>query len=424
MFRSQRGRSAVRRAIASPLTNTVYALVVACCLSGACGSTTKANDNGDDAGGGAGGGPDAGGGGTSGDDGSSGGFTAGDAQNSPQGDGCASADAKPVRIPVSVWLVIDISQVEANGFSVGTNPPPAAQTVLYMLRSALLDAGGLVPSLQSVEAFGFVGVDSGYCSSGVVLDAGYLTPYDGGSDLGCPDLRVVPPALMNESAIADAFPTNIVGGTSPSTVYGVQYVLSQMPSAAQVATHPQAVILAFRGSSETLSANVPGFPYEPANVTPLTPPPQFVWDPSPALESMEYFEQQMVARGAKVFTINMGDTAAVAVQAQQQIAEIGNTGSGPFTPQNATDLNTAVQKILTASVSCDVALTGTVVAGQECKGVVTVSGAAVACNDPNGWTLKDPGTIELVGTACANLQSHPDAEVQATFPCAAFLPPK
>src|SRR5580698_3627106 len=139
---------------------------------------------------------------------------------------------------------------------------------------------------------------------------------------------------------------------------------------------------------------------------------------------MEYFEQQMVARGAKVFTINMGDTAAVAVQAQQQIAEIGNTGSGPFTPQNATDLNTAVQKILTASVSCDVALTGTVVAGQECKGAVTVSGVAVACNDPNGWELKDPGTIELVGTACANLQAHPDAQVQATFPCAAFLPPK
>jgi hypothetical protein len=66
---------------------------------------------------------------------------------------------------------------------------------------------------------------------------------------------------------------------------------------------------------------------------------------------------------------------------------------------------------------------GTVTPGQECTGHVTVDGVPVACDDPNGWKLKGASTVEFVGTACANLQSHPAAQIRANFPCASFTPP-
>jgi hypothetical protein len=54
--------------------------------------------------------------------------------------------------------------------------------------------------------------------------------------------------------------------------------------------------------------------------------------------------------------MNMGDTNAEVAQAYQLIAAAGNTGVGPFTPQTATDLQTALQQILTSSISCDITL--------------------------------------------------------------------
>jgi hypothetical protein len=83
-----------------------------------------------------------------------------------------------------------------------------------------------------------------------------------------------------------------------------------------------------------------------------------------------------------------------------------------------------VPGILSGSVSCDVTLQGMVTPGQECTGTVTIGGAPVACNSPDGWKLKDPSTIEFDGASCQKLQNNPGAVVNASFPCGAFTIPK
>ena len=39
-----------------------------------------------------------------------------------------------------------------------------------------------------------------------------------------------------------------------------------------------------------------------------------------------------------------------------------------------------------------------------------------------GWRLKDPSTLELVGAACTTLKTTPNATLSASFPCGAILP--
>jgi len=118
-----------------------------------------------------------------------------------------------------------------------------------------------------------------------------------------------------------------------------------------------------------------------------------------AQQAMIVAAQAGAAKGVKIFDINPGNVDANALATHQMIAQIGNTGVGTFTAQTTSDLQTALGQILTSIVSCDVALSGTVVAGQECQGTVDVDGTPVACDDSNGWKLKDPSTIELVGSA-------------------------
>jgi hypothetical protein len=340
-------------------------------------------------------------------------FAGGD--SAAPGDGCASANAKPVRVPATVWVVADISGVETFSLSSAS---------LGQLRASLLGTGGLIPSLQAVDAFGFVAADyySGTGCPATDLDCG--VPPEAGTP-GCPGMHIVAPALMNAAAIASAFPTT-AHDANPRTYDALSYAVSQLPSAAEIASHPVSILLAFRGTSEDYCGNELDISVQSIDAGPLADPgyPGIVYDPTWMLDNIIALVRVAAARGAKVFTMNMGDTNPEVVQAHQLIAAAGNTGMGPFTPQTAADLQSALEQVLTASFSCDISLLGTVAAGQECTGTVTADGQAIACDDPNGWKLKDPGTIEFVGAACTNLQRNPQATVHATFPCGAFMPPR
>jgi hypothetical protein len=150
-------------------------------------------------------------------------FAGGD--SAPIGNGCASADAKPALVPATVWIVADLSGAETFTLSSAT---------LGQLRHILLGTGGLIPSLQAVEAFGFVGVDD-YTGTGCPatdLDCGTLPAGD--PFVGCPGLHIVAPALMNAAAIANAFPT-AANDPNARTYDGVAYVVNQLPSAAEIA---------------------------------------------------------------------------------------------------------------------------------------------------------------------------------------------
>jgi hypothetical protein len=125
----------------------------------------------------------------------------------------------------------------------------------------------------------------------------------------------VAPALMNASAIANAFPTT-ASDPNPRTYDGIDYVISQLPSAAEIGSHPVSMLLAFRGTNETFCGNEVNIPVDSNDAGPLTDPgyPGPIGDPTQTLDSIIDRVKQAAALGVKVFTMNMGDTNAEVVQ--------------------------------------------------------------------------------------------------------------
>ena len=77
--------------------------------------------------------------------------------------------------------------------------------------------------------------------------------------------------------------------------------------------------------------------------------------------------------------------------------------------------------IITGARSCKFTLNGSVVAGTEAQGQVTLNGVPVKYNDPNGWKLNGNKEIEFVGTTCTTIKTEPNAEVKVRFPCGAVV---
>ena len=72
--------------------------------------------------------------------------------------------------------------------------------------------------------------------------------------------------------------------------------------------------------------------------------------------------------------------------------------------------------------SCSFQLNGKVKAGSETDGQVTLDGGALPLNDPNGWRLSSPTTVEFVGTSCDKVKDKNDHKVTAKFPCGSIIP--
>jgi hypothetical protein len=72
--------------------------------------------------------------------------------------------------------------------------------------------------------------------------------------------------------------------------------------------------------------------------------------------------------------------------------------------------------------SCAFALDGKVTDGGETQGTVTLNGMALTLNDPNGWRLSGPSTIELTGTACETVKNTENVSLNAQFPCGIVIP--
>ncbi len=91
------------------------------------------------------------------------------------------------------------------------------------------------------------------------------------------------------------------------------------------------------------------------------------------------------------------------------------------TPMDTAGLRADFERILRDSISCEVTLNGQVTEGLECEGTVEVDGVKVPCDPNDGWRLKDPRTLELVGKACSDLRGKPTAQIRADFPCGVIL---
>jgi hypothetical protein len=129
--------------------------------------------------------------------------------------------------------------------------------------------------------------------------------------------------------------------------------------------------------------------------------------------------KQAYQQKISTFVIDIGNPSLAA--SFKQIANAGqgkdpdNGDAGAIAPTSTDALATALENIVTAARSCVFTLNGTVAAGKESTGTVTVNDAVIPYG--TGWHLKDPSTLELLADACNTVKTDPNARLSATFPC-------
>lgn len=137
--------------------------------------------------------------------------------------------------------------------------------------------------------------------------------------------------------------------------------------------------------------------------------------------------QDTYKQGIPTFVIAIGDTSSAA---QQHFNAVANAGQGQdpktgtakaVTPSSQQALVDALKKVVLDARTCQYDLNGSVAAGKEGAGTVTLNGTPLPYDSDGapdeGWHLVSPSRIELLGTACATLKSTPDAVLSVQFPC-------
>jgi hypothetical protein len=84
-------------------------------------------------------------------------------------------------------------------------------------------------------------------------------------------------------------------------------------------------------------------------------------------------------------------------------------------------LRDEITRLSAELISCNVQLNGNVAEGTECWGSVQVDGAELPCNSPDGWRMSSRSSIEITGSACAELKEKPTATIKAEFACDTFI---
>jgi len=342
------------------------------------------------------------------------------------GESCADAMVHTSTATPSIVFVIDGSGSMCETFGGATR--------WTALRTALLDpTNGLINRLQARVEFGMALYD-GTIDLIAALAATAASPNPACAGMyatmkatgECPQLIKVMPAVLNNAAAIDAaFPQIELGGSTP-TDKAMNNVMDELIAMQvndpEMKMNPQFVILATDGQPNDICMGGAG------------------GDGSAQKAAVIAAVDRGAAKGITTFVISLAGGDAALEQHLTEVAMHGNPMDptahtySPMTPQDLVDALTA---LVGGAVGCDIFLNGKVAVGQECRGFVKVKGTALPCCQdkgggaytcdgvpaapPNGWILKDPSTVELVGDACASFLKSPDAMLIAGFPCDVFV---
>jgi hypothetical protein len=131
-------------------------------------------------------------------------------------------------------------------------------------------------------------------------------------------------------------------------------------------------------------------------------------------------------KGAVTYVISLADSAGAFHDHLQELANLGNPAANGkaklYEPTSPEQLESDLQALVGGAVGCDIALNGVIPAGSECSGEVTLNGAALGCNKPDGFKLLDDRHIRLQGSACKTLTDKM-GQVEAHFPCGSGFNP-
>jgi hypothetical protein len=256
------------------------------------------------------------------------------------------------------------------------------------LRTALMAKGtGIVDTLQGQVRFG-------------------LTLYSGRDGAApCPALTNVAPALNNFMPIDMAYPqpTSAIIDDTPT---GESITAAAAILQAVTEPGPKVIVLATDGEPDSCA----------------TPDPQT----PEAKELAVKAAQDAFAAGVFTFYISVGNEVSAA-----HATEMANVGQGYprgdkmqrfYLANDQAALASAFATIVDGVRTCSFQLNGTVENGDEAQGKVKLDGKELPLNDPNGWRLSSPSTVEFVGKACETAKDKNDHKVEAEFPCGTIIP--
>lgn len=336
---------------------------------------------------------------------------------------CADTDVVFTKVlPKVLFLLDQSSSMQFNKFPSGDSNncnPDCRWTVLKdVLIGPAATPGGVVKQLQGEAELGIE-----------LYSATDTNPNDGDNSFLPPPTDAVCPrfngkafdgvafALNNAAAIDAKLRPAVVDDDTPTgpairAVAGLAAdggVADPKGFAAVATTAPKVIVLVTDGEPALCGENIPSDPGRAAVV----------------LAAQHAFNQKI-----RTFVIAIG---AASPQAQAHFKSVANAGQGmdpttgdagaiePSTPQQLVD---ALRQIVLDARTCTFTLNGQVQAGSEKLGTVSLNGKTVPFDDPGapdeGWRLKNPSTLELVGEACKTLKATPNATLSARFPCGAI----
>lgn len=332
--------------------------------------------------------------------------------DSPSGDGvagsavkdpnrCAEGRANASRVTPRVILVLDGScsmstNYPANGAESASECTSNPNGRWAALRKSLVDPqNGVVTKLQDKVQFGVVVF---------------------GTQPTCPiPSDPVKPALNNLSMIEAKLP-DVQPGMYTPTGPALDWVYDNLidPVSPDQTNGPQIVILATDGEPNSCGGGSGGGGRNRGGGGVQT-------NYQPSIDAV----MKGSSKGVKTYVISLADSSGAFHDHLVQLANLGDPDAGGnatlYEPGSPEQLADNLQTLVGAAIGCDVALDGSITEGMECSGRVTLNGAPIACDDPNGWKLLDARHIRLQGDACKQLMEK-NAYVEANFPCTVFSP--
>jgi hypothetical protein len=309
------------------------------------------------------------------------------------GGSCAEGRAQASRVVPRVVLLVDGSCSMSSDYpSTGQDANRCMNNAngrWAAIRKALIDPNnGVVTQLEAGVQFGLA-----------VFGTQPMCPIPG---------TPVDPALNNLQAITNALPQVQPGmytPTGPALDWVYQNMFPPAPTGPdQQAPGPQILILATDG--------------EPNDCNPMLMAGQMSTNFQPSIDAVTRGAMQ----GITTYVISLAAGSGQFHDFLQQLATIGARGQMPtlYEPTTPEQLTANIGMLVGGAIGCDVALNGQVLKGRECEGKVTLNGAPLPCNSPDGWVLPDPKHIRLQGKACDTLKTNKNAFVDANFPCGVF----
>lgn len=319
---------------------------------------------------------------------------------------CVEGRANASRVTPRVILVLDGScsmstNYPANGAASASECVDNPNGRWSALRRALVDPGsGVVPKLQHLVQFGVVVF---------------------GTQPMCPiPAEPVRPALNNLNEIESKMPAVQPGMYTP-TGPALDWVYDNLiePNGPDSENGPQILILATDGEPNSCGGSSMsgggrggrGGQQQQAVTT----------NYQPSIDAVK----KGTAKGVKTYVFSLADASGAFHDHLQQLANLGDPGAGGqaklYEPSSPAELTADLEGLVGGAVGCDIVLDGKLSTSDACKGNVTLNGAPLGCNQPDGWKLLDDRHIQLQGKACKQLMEK-NALVEARFPCDIFTP--